>query len=153
LVGADNGRRPSLFRIKNVDFKAGIDLARLALYPGERIRTPAMLLLFYNGDWIRGQNYLRRLLLTHFSPFSNDEKIHLPISASPHPVVNFESTTSANVIEGIKQISGNNLPVDAWWIDGKFGQALKYQLTGRCHLPNVPKNEENHSLEANNIIQ
>ena len=102
---------------KSVDFKAGMELASLVLYPGEKIRTPAMLLLFYNGDWIRGQNCLRRLLLTHFSPFFSGETTNPPVSASPHSSVSFESTTSANMIEGIKKISDNNLPVDTWWID------------------------------------
>ena len=101
----------------NVNFKAGMELVDLVLHPREKIRTPAILLLFYNGNWIRGQNCLRRLLLTHFSPFFNGESTHPPVSASPHSAVSFESTTSANMIEGIKQISDNNLPVDTWWID------------------------------------
>lgn len=100
-----------------VDFQAGMESTKLVLRPHEKVRTPAILLLFYNGNWIRGQNYLRRLLLTHFSPSFNGETASPPISASPHAKVAFESTTSTNMIEGIKQISDNNLPVDTWWID------------------------------------
>ncbi len=101
----------------DVDFQAGMESTKLVLRPGEKIRTPAVLLLFYNGNWIRGQNHLRRLLFTHFSPFFNGETTNPPICASPHAKVAFESTTSTNMIEGIKQISDNNLPVDTWWID------------------------------------
>jgi len=101
----------------SVNFNAGMELTQLALYPGQRIRTPAILLLFYNGNRIRGHNYLRRLLVTHFSPSFNNQTSSSPISASPHAKVAFESTTSTNMIEGIKQISDNNLPVDTWWVD------------------------------------
>ena len=92
-------------------------ITELALFPGQKIRTPAILLLFYNGNRMRGQNHLRRLLRTHFTPSFNNQTVSPPISASPHAKVAFESTTSTNMIEGITRVSGNNLPVDTWWVD------------------------------------
>ena len=65
----------------NVNFKAGMELVELVLHPREKIRTRAILLLFYNGNWIRGQNCLRRLLLTHFSSFFNGESTHIRLLA------------------------------------------------------------------------
>ncbi len=101
----------------NINFSAGMEVTKLTLFPGQKIRTPAILLLFYNGNRMRGQNHLRRLLRTHFTPSFNHQTVSSPISASPHAKVAFESTSSTNMIEGIKLISGANLPVDTWWVD------------------------------------
>jgi len=49
--------------------KAGMELTNLKLHPGEEIRSTASLLLFWSGgDYLRGQNQLRRLLLAHYIP-------------------------------------------------------------------------------------
>jgi len=101
----------------NVNFQAGMELTHLKLYPGEKIRIPAILLLFFRGDWLRGQNHLRRLLLNHYSPTPDGAPVDPPIGASPHSAINFESTTEANMIQGINNIASHNLPVDTWWID------------------------------------
>jgi alpha-galactosidase len=39
---------------------AGQERTRLRLQPGEEIRTPLIVLQFYQGDWMRGQNIWRR---------------------------------------------------------------------------------------------
>lgn len=49
--------------------QAGMERTHLKLHPGEEIRTPAVLVLFWQGaDRMRGQNLLRRLLLRHCTP-------------------------------------------------------------------------------------
>ena len=101
----------------NVTFQAGMELTHLKLYPGEKIRTPAILLLFWSGDYIRGQNQLRRLLLNHYSPTPGGALVDPPVAASPHKAISFESTTEANMIQGISNIASHNFPVDTWWID------------------------------------
>jgi len=41
-----------------------MELTRLKLHPGESIRTPSVLLLFWRGaDRVRSQNLLRSLIL------------------------------------------------------------------------------------------
>jgi hypothetical protein len=35
------------------------------LHPGEEVRTPLILLQFWEGDWIRAQNVWRRWMLVH----------------------------------------------------------------------------------------
>ena len=50
---------------RGVDVQAGMEVTHLRLHPGESIRTPAVLLVFWSGqDRMRGQNLLRQLLLT-----------------------------------------------------------------------------------------
>jgi len=100
-----------------VRFQAGMELTHLRLYPGEKVRTPSILLLFWDGDFIHGQNQLRRLLLNHYSPTPNGTLVDPPVAASPHSIIGFESTTADNMIQQINNIVSHNLPVDTWWID------------------------------------
>jgi alpha-galactosidase len=100
-----------------VRFQAGMELTHLKLYQGEKIRTPSILLLFWDGDFIHGQNQLRRLLLDHYSPTPGGVLVDPPIGASPHKIIGFESTTADNMIQQINNVVSNNFPVDTWWID------------------------------------
>ena len=101
----------------DVKFRAGMETTCLKLYPGEKIRTPSILLCFWNDDRTHGQNLLRSLLLNHYSPTIDGVLADVPVGASPHSEIAFESTTEANMIEGIAKVTSNNLPIDTWWID------------------------------------
>ena len=61
---------------------AGQELTRFKLLPGEEVRTPLMALLFWEGDWIRGQNIWRRWMVAHTIPrpggTQSPMKSHLP---------------------------------------------------------------------------
>lgn len=47
----------------------GQELTRLRLHPGEEIRTPLVVLQFWEGgDWIRAQNIWRRFMVAHNMP-------------------------------------------------------------------------------------
>ncbi len=62
---------------------SGIQTTHLLLHPGETIRTPRMLLVFWQGDDpLRGNNLLRQLLMTHYLPRRNGELVLAPICAS-----------------------------------------------------------------------
>ncbi len=117
----------------NINFQAGMEQTHLKLYPGEKIRTPAILLLFWRGDRMRGQNQLRRLLLNHYSPTPGGAPVDPPIGASPHSAIGFESTTEANMIQGITHIASHHLPVDTWWIDAGWYSCLPHPRTGNPH--------------------
>jgi len=98
--------------------QAGMELTHLALHPGEEIRTPAALMIFWQDtDRLRGQNLLRRLLLRHYTPTIDGKPVEPPSAASPHAVVPFESTTADNMIRAIRNIASHGLPFDTWWID------------------------------------
>jgi len=51
-----------------VRFQGGQELTHLKLEPGEEIRTPLVAVLFWNGDWTRGQNLWRRWMVAHNLP-------------------------------------------------------------------------------------
>ncbi len=62
--------------------QAGMEGTHLKLYPGEEIRTPKILLLFWQGHRIYGQNLLRRILLAHYHPQKEEKPLTMPFLAS-----------------------------------------------------------------------
>ena len=68
--------------------RAGMERTHLRLHPGEEIRTPRILLLFWQGptrrwqsgaqDRIRSHNVFRRLLLAHYTPRPNGQLLQPP---------------------------------------------------------------------------
>ncbi|MBN2559591.1 MAG: alpha-galactosidase [Phycisphaerae bacterium] len=64
-------------------FRAGQQLTHLKLYPGETIRTPRILLVFWEGaDAIRGNNLFRRVMMAHYVPRREAALVLPPICAS-----------------------------------------------------------------------
>lgn len=97
---------------------AGIKRMRASLAPGEEIRTPAILVMAWQGaDRDDGQNQFRRLLLEHYTPRIGGKTIVPPISAGAHGVIRFEQTTEANLLECIGNISLHGLQADNFWLD------------------------------------
>ena len=111
--GKTSGRDQSPLHIQ-----AGMETTHLRLHPGEEIRSPAILMLFWQGaDRRRGQNLFRQLLLRHCTPTVGRELADPPCAASPHAVVPFEKTTEKNMLEAIGNIAAHHIPFDTWWID------------------------------------
>jgi alpha-galactosidase len=64
-------------------FRAGQQLTHLKLHPGETIRTPRILLVFWDGSAaIRGNNLLRRLMMAHYMPRRGGKLVLPPICAA-----------------------------------------------------------------------
>ncbi len=65
-----------------LQFRAGQQLTHFKLLPGETIRTPKILFVFWEGDQpIRGNNLFRQLMLAHYSPRKNGSPVMPPICA------------------------------------------------------------------------
>lgn len=97
---------------------SGIKRMRASLAPGEEMRTPSILVMTWQGaDRDDGQNQFRRLLLEHYTPRIGGKTVVPPISAGPHGVIRFELTTEANLLECIRNIASNNVPVENFWLD------------------------------------
>jgi alpha-galactosidase len=63
--------------------RAGQQLVHCTLHPGESIRTPRILLVFWAGrEPIRGNNLMRKVLMAHYLPRRNGELVLAPICAS-----------------------------------------------------------------------
>jgi alpha-galactosidase len=97
---------------------AGQALTRLKLRPGESIRMPRVALLFYQGDWIRGQNLWRRFVLDQHRPLVNGRPFDLPLFNG-----NWGGTSAEYHLANIRAIAAHDLPIDFYWIDAEwFGQ-------------------------------
>lgn len=53
---------------ESIRVRAGLQKTRLKLHPDEEIRTPSILLIFWQGDWIDGNNMLRRFIIKYRTP-------------------------------------------------------------------------------------
>ena len=92
--------------------EAGMEKTHLTLYPGEQIRTPRMLTLFWTGDRIDAHNQWRRLILEHYSPKVNGKRPHAPLS---YPT--WGSVTTKNHKMFLKAIQEQNLSYEYYWTD------------------------------------
>ncbi len=105
---------------------AGQQTCRLRLHPGERIRTPRILLLLWQGgDRTRSFNLLRRLLLAHYCPRARGDLLVPPIS---HPTANSilqsgHAANEANQLEMLRAAADVGCEVfwlDAYWFPSGF---------------------------------
>ena len=63
-----------------VRMRAGMEHTHLVLHPGERIRTPRIMLMAWQGDRADAHNLWRRLMLEHCSPYVKGQLPRLPVA-------------------------------------------------------------------------
>ncbi len=97
--------------------RAGLERLHTTLHPGEAIRSPRILLVFWTGERVHGQNMLRRLLLEHYTPRRGSQPIVGPIWASSTGDIGFNNTSEQNQRASIESVVQNQLPVDYWQMD------------------------------------
>ena len=97
---------------------AGQELTHLRLHPGEEIRTPLIVLQFYQGDWVRAQNVWRSWMLAHNLPRPSG-KLPPPTFAacSSHQFGEMINANEENQILFIDRYLAENLRIDYWWMD------------------------------------
>jgi alpha-galactosidase len=111
---------------ESVQVRAGMALTHLKLSPGEEIRTPRILNLFWQGERMRGHNMLRQFILSHHRPQAGGKPVNMPICNG-----NWGGTPAATHLENIRQIVAHHLPMDYYWIDAEwFGKGPWWQNTG-----------------------
>ncbi|MDO8685161.1 MAG: alpha-galactosidase [Clostridiales bacterium] len=134
-----------------LNIQAGMEYTHLMLYPGEKIRTPRILMLFWkaelqNNDYKvtdgagakftfvskvernNALNAFKRLILTHYTPLKNGEPVQIPISISSWWGYDQGSgVTEENQIGLIrKYVVENNIPIECYWLDaGWYGEPDK----------------------------
>lgn len=71
----------------NLRARAGMQKTHLTLHPGETIRTPRMLTVFWQGDKpVRGNNLLRQTMMAHYLPKRDGKLVMAPICGSVNTV-------------------------------------------------------------------
>jgi len=108
-----------------VILRAGMERTHLKLHPGEKIRTPRMLLLFWQGeDRLRGHNLLRQFILAHHTPQQNGSPITGPLACNGGAFMfnEFTMATEHNMIALAERYQQFGLQAEYWWIDaGWYG--------------------------------
>lgn len=81
-----SGQREAGFRVTDtgdVHVRAGQQTTHFVLHPGESVRCPRIVLVFWNGDdHLRGNNLFRRLAIKHYYPRRDGKPVFPPICCS-----------------------------------------------------------------------
>ncbi len=124
---------------ESLRLRAGMEVTHLKLRPGEEIRTPRILLLFWEGaERMRGHNLLRRFILAHRTPQENGKPVTTPFSASGSPL---NESTETNQIAFTKRYHELGLGVEYWWLDagwfdGGWPSGVGSWSIRKDHFPN-----------------
>ncbi len=107
-----------------VELQAGFsDKMKFYLKPGEEVRTPSIVLMFWKGaDRMVGHNLFRQLVLNHFTPQQNGQPMQCPITMplgynGPSPCVEFNCSNEWKCLSLIEFSNQMGLKPDLWWID------------------------------------
>jgi alpha-galactosidase len=106
--------------------RVGMEHTRLLLHPGERIRTPRILLMPWKGDLVTAHNRFRRLMLFHYSPKEDSRPVQLPVVSQCFDRYSWskpEWATEAGQIGGARfanEVGCDTHWLDAAWFDGGF---------------------------------
>jgi len=98
-----------------LNIRAGMELTHLKLHPGEQIRTPRILLLFWKGDRMRGHNLLRSHILAYHRPRLGGKPLESPVTTG-----NWGATPTQVHVDNIRKIAEHKLPLEYYWIDAEW---------------------------------
>jgi len=111
-----SGAWNSVFRADkegNFNIRAGImEETHFKLLPGEKVRSPRILTLFWKNDRIHGHNLWRRLLLKYYCPKPNGQLMRPALYDG-----NWGALSEERHKAMIDWWVDNNLPLDGYWID------------------------------------
>jgi len=102
-----------------LNLKAGMELTHLRLHPGERIRSPRILLHYWKGDdWLCGQNVFRQFMLSYHHPRHDGKPAVPPICACGSWIFS-ESTlsTTDKVLSLAKAFLDRDIYCENFWMD------------------------------------
>jgi alpha-galactosidase len=102
--------------------RAGQELTHLKLHPGEEIRSPMIVQLFWKGgDWIEAQNLWRRWMRAHNTPRPGGKDV-APILAAgtaglggPNYSIELDNQSDQNLL--IRKYADERLKLNYWWMD------------------------------------
>ena len=105
---------------EGVLIEAGMERTRLYLEPGERIRTPRVLLIDWEGEQAEtGSNLMRRLLLAHYCPRRQEELALPPVAhmtmSTYHRTRELSQERELEALEHTAALGGEAFWMDACW--------------------------------------
>jgi len=122
--------------------RAGMEKTSLRLQPGEKIRTPRILVLPWKGDLLAAHNRLRRLLLFEYAPRQGRRPIRLPIAlqcfdryVSARPDWGTE-TCQIQAAKAARDLGCDSHWLDAAWFEGGFPNGVGNWFCTPGRFPN-----------------
>ena len=101
--------------------RARMDATHLYLHPGERIRSPRVLWLFWKGDRADAHNVWRRLILAHYSPRPGG-KPFTGLTAD----ANWSNIMDADHhIQQLNWWGDHDIPMECYWMDAAWTDMSK----------------------------
>lgn len=103
---------------RGVRATAGQELTHFRLLPGEEVRTPLVALLFWEKDWIGGQNVWRRWMVAHNLPRTGG-KLPLPQIAAGgnRQTIEMQDADEQNQLAFLERVVQTGFKIDYWWMD------------------------------------
>ena len=103
---------------RSLHLRAGQELTRFRLHPGEEVRTPLIVLQFWKGDRIRSQNVWRRWMIAHNLPRPGGQLPPVQLAAcSSHQFGEMINADRASQKLFIDRYLAEGLKLDYWWMD------------------------------------
>ena len=100
-----------------LNIKAGMEKTRFFLYPGEKIRTPRILSIEWEGyDFEKGNNLLRHLLFEHYIPRIKGNPVMPPAAYCLQWYFYLTDRANAN-LEMTALPKAASIGLDTYWID------------------------------------
>ncbi|MHB0856742.1 MAG: glycoside hydrolase family 36 protein [Anaerolineae bacterium] len=106
-------------KAEQVSVQAGMERLRLTLHPGETIRSPRIMLLWWEGDDPAvGHNSFRQTMLAHIMPRVNGRPVPPPIVHLSTSFYEFNDSTEENTLSHLEPIKG--LGFEYFWLDAYY---------------------------------
>jgi alpha-galactosidase len=103
---------------RGVRVQAGQELTHFKLLPGEKVRSPMTALLFWKGNWIRGQNVWRKWMLAHNLPRPGGQTLTPKLAASSAPwYAEMSRADEASQKMFLDRYRQEKIKIDYWWMD------------------------------------
>lgn len=122
--------------------QAGMEKTHLLLHPGERIRTPRILLMPWKDNRVAAQQRFRRLLMFHYVPRADARPLRLPIAAqcfdryvSVRPKWGSEAE-QITVARAAAKAGCDTHWLDAAWFDKGFPNGVGNWTPSKAGFPN-----------------
>jgi alpha-galactosidase len=139
--------------------KAGMELTRLALHPGEKIRSPRILLMAWRGDRTASHNRFRRLMLFHYVPQEGGRPAAIPVFWQGYDRYNARSdwASQSGQIHAAQLAAKTGcefLWLDAAWFPGNFPNGVGNWTAKPKEFPRGlrPVSDECHRLGLKFIV-
>jgi len=114
---------------RKLQVSAGQELTRFKLLPGEEVRSTRIAMLFWEGDWLRGQNLWRRWMMAHNMPRPGG-KLPPPQVAggSSAYYVEMSQADEQSQFTFIDRYAEERIKFDYWWVDAGWHVFKDYWL-------------------------